>query len=76
MYKEKEQTEGFTTLGTDLLNDKSGKVIESFKLNLEKARETVKDVAGTEKGKSVTIQISKAFDAADRIIQRAQITAR
>jgi hypothetical protein len=77
MYNEpRQEKDSFTTLGTDLNNDKTGQVVESFKLNLEKAKATMDALNGTANGKTVSLQIAKAFDAAERIIHSARIAQR
>jgi hypothetical protein len=67
-----QEQESFTTLGTDLLNDTTGEVIESFELYLEKAKQTIQALAGTERGEMFSMQLAKAFDAAEQIIRSAR----
>jgi hypothetical protein len=67
-----QEQESFKTLGTDLLNDTTGEVIESFELYLEKAKQTIQALSGTERGDMFSVQLAKAFDAAEQIIQSAR----
>jgi hypothetical protein len=46
--------------------------IESFELNLEKARQTMQVIGRTEKGKAVLVRLITVFDAAEQILTKAR----
>jgi hypothetical protein len=46
--------------------------IDVFELNLEKARQTMQLIGGTEKGKVVLLRLIAIFDAAEQILRKAR----
>ena len=64
--------EGFTTLGADVLSDKSGEVFLALQDSLAKARSEIGVHTGVDGEISLANQLVKAFDAAERILASAR----
>lgn len=64
--------EGFTTLGADVLSDKSGEVFSALQDSLTKARNEVSVHTGKVGEITLANQLAKAFDAAERILAIAR----
>ena len=64
--------EGFTTLGADVLSDKSGEVFLALQDSLAKARNEISVYTSVGEKISLVNQLAKAFDAAERILASAR----
>jgi hypothetical protein len=61
------------TFAMSTQNDESNSdSIEAFELNLEKARQTMQLIGGTERGKVVLVRLIAVFDAAEQILRKAR----